>query len=141
MHSESSNIDYFRADVQRIWLYNRRVVVYRVPQSTPEAMRVWLEVATETGVHWPRDQRYYGLHDFSQTYISINPRVYAGAVQMAHRTRHLDGYFAGAVQRTSMAMGIKQILDINIMPVVPTLQMSLFFSYDEALAWLVSNLD
>lgn len=136
-----NNTEDFAEGVQRIWFYERRIVVYRVPRATRAAMDVWLEVATETGVNWPIGQRYLGMHDFSATNPPLSPKVYAGALKMAYDTRHLDGYFCGVLQPTSIGAGLVRILDANIMPIVPRLKMHIFYDTDAALAWLVRHMD
>lgn len=118
-----------------------RIVVYVVPNTRRETIQTWGEIATQTGVDWPPDQLYLGLHDFSSANIVLSPLAYQWANHMTRETAHLEGYFAGAVPKTPTAIFLENLLNNNLLPRVPSLNMRIFFSRNEGLQWLASLLD
>jgi hypothetical protein len=136
---EPSRVDRFTVGVSREWYCEDRIVVYTVRHATPESLDVWGKVATQTGVNWPHNQLYLGLHDFSQTQVPLSPKAYSLALRMAQRTTHLHGYFGGVVQRGGVITIVESLLRINILPLTPRLQMRIFFTRAAGLSWLMTK--
>jgi hypothetical protein len=136
--NDSSEFEQITSHVSRVWLYDRRIVIFKVTSLADAEVDAWAKAYTETITTWPPDRLYLGMQDISYKFFALTPRTRARVTEVYALGKELKGRVAVIVP--NMLMGLLVEFFLSTLPhVVATVR--LFTSREDGLAWLKECLD
>ena len=121
-------------------VHDGKIIIYEVTDVRRESVDVWAKVAHDTLVNWSPDYPYLNLQDFSGVEnFAMTPYVRQRAEELMEPRPELSGRTA-IVLKKSLGSRIVSMF-IRAKRVKKARQRRLFFTQEEALAWLEEWLD
>jgi hypothetical protein len=131
---ETAIIQQLSAGVTRQWLYNKRIVAYRVQDIHRKTVDAWAEAVTEDVNNWSPDRPLLNLHDFTAIEtMSFSPYVASRARALTALAPNLTGRTALLMQKSLVSTIVYMFLKSQHNRVRPR---QIFTDAREALAWL-----
>lgn len=138
--TSSSAVQKLSEHVATKYVYDGKIIIYEVTDVRRESVDVWAKVAHDTLVNWSPDYPYLNLQDFSGVdNFAMTPYVRLRAEELMEPRPELLGRTA-IVLKKSLGSRIVSMF-IRAKKVKKARQRRLFFTQEDALAWLEEWLD
>lgn len=117
----------------RSWLFDKRIVMFRLSSSSREVADAWVECVKETMEHWPKGQTYLAIHDMTSDKVSLTPYARKKAEELVPLSASAPGYAALLLAPTFVGHLIRLFLRTQRQQ---GNENQIFFKMSEALNWL-----
>lgn len=123
--------------ITRERLYDGQIIAYTIPDTSRKTIDAWGNSVLEGIRRKHAGRLIYALHDFSSHLNVLTPHVYQWQDRLTHVTGNAPGYVAIILPRTTFARVAKLLIAARPPTLNPNLKIEIFYTRDEALAWLV----
>ena len=139
MMTQAEQIEQITPKLQRYWLANERIVVFKPTDTDRETVNAWFNITTETHQNWSADEAHYEIHDMRDA--TMNTYSSAKALELGNLYKDLHGRSAVIVADTHagtfMAFFVNRILNrLN-----KSFDRRVFKDFQEGLDWVQDGLD
>lgn len=125
--------------ITRQWLFDRQIVVYRIASITRPAIDTWVAAVIDDAQAWPADRPYLVMHDTAG--FGTTPYGSVRSLEMTRAiTGKLTGRYAIVISKGVFGTVVKNFFKNTLSRLIQAMEGQFFFSYDEALDWLKSQL-
>ena len=136
---ENSPVEEICPGLTRQWIRDRRIVVFKLTNSSRELTDAWFAAVVETYKQCPPGQSYLCLQDLSQGNLTITPYGRQRTSELSSLYPELRGRTAVLVSKSLMGQMMKGLLRL-IGNRETGRNRRIFFHKDEALRWLEDGL-
>ena len=134
----AAKIEQISPTLTREYLYDGRIVVFKVTSISRQTIDLWAEIVREAVVSWTPDHWYLALHDYSEGNISLTPYARAKGTELFNLRPDIRGSIAFVLRKTFIAQVMHLYLRSQRHDYY---QNQIFFSRTEGLSWLVARMN
>jgi len=129
-------VESFGHGITREWLYDERIVVFTVPNTSNDGIDAWVEATMSTIQAWTPDQLYLAMHDLSFNENSLTPHARKAGIYVSQHSNALLGYQSIILPNTLAATITKFFVNQEIVASSKQMVRRIFYTRYEGLEWL-----
>src|SRR5579871_655545 len=117
-----------RNGVWRAWMYDRRIVVYKMTNATRSSIDTWADTMYDDAIHWPEPKPFLALHDIR--HLAATPYARHRTIDVARRfPKTLPGRQATLISPTPLGLTIRLLGTQQVSHLVPNQDFEFFFDF------------
>jgi hypothetical protein len=123
--------------LQRYWLFDKQIVVYKATESSRLVVDVWIDSVKDVMRNWSKTEPYLVIHDFRDNNIAFSPYARSRTAELIKVGIHVPGYAAIVLPQNFVSTIIRMFMRTQKSHGIEN---RLFLDFDEGLAWLKSKM-
>lgn len=136
------DIEHIHKFVTREWVYDRKIVVFSVENTSRDTADAWANGIKEILATWPKEKPYLAIYDVSKI-MSLTPyaRKRTEDVAVFASEQNLHGYTAIVLQNNILSTILKLFVQRDLTRKNAGFERRIFLKREEAIEWLTTISD
>lgn len=135
-----NEIEVINPYVSRKALADGKIGIYTVTDPARENIDAWINTMLRYIEAAPPNHRFYTLYDVAYPKMAFTPYIRRRFEEMSRRSGQTTGCTAVVIQRTILAAIARPFIEREMTRRHPTQRIRVFFTIQEGLAWLETEL-
>ena len=120
------------------WLLNRQIVLVTLKDMSRGTVNLWVDSVSPIMRDWPRSQSFRLIYNAADPRVALTPYLRTKLAEFNQFSGGLEGRVALILAKSFVGQMTQLFLRTQRHPGIET---RIFFSYDEAFAWVSANIE